>query len=223
MVALLNCTKLFLLPGTYDDTHLMTPSLFTLGSTFILCLFHMSTALKVIVNPSSSTVTCGTNDNCTVICNATRSCYKKTFYFYNNSIDIHCSAESACRAAKIFTSNVQSLTAVMTGFASFNSGQLYTSTTDNDIHFQCGGSSSNQQACIWASFHYMNQGQTTHHCEEGYCNCGASMIHAISDVALVCGGSSSCYRASFVLPSDEQQNEQSSLIVYTGYSPTSAT
>eukprot|EP01083_Nonionella_stella_P318676 1166024_1 len=82
--------------------------------TLIFHLFCMSTALQVIVNPLSSTVSCGTNDNCTVICNATESCRHKTFHFYNHSIDIQCSATYACSSAKIFTSNVQSFTAFMT-------------------------------------------------------------------------------------------------------------
>eukprot|EP01083_Nonionella_stella_P136553 415569_1 len=83
--------------------------------TLIFHLFCMSTALQVIVNPLSSTVSCGTNDNCTVICNATESCLDKTFYFYNHSIDIQCSSSEACRRSQIFTSNVQSFTASMTG------------------------------------------------------------------------------------------------------------
>eukprot|EP01083_Nonionella_stella_P065267 170873_1 len=109
--------------------------------------YSVSTALELIINPLSSTVNCGTNDNCTVICNETRSCYEKTFHFYGHSIDIQCSADEACKYAQIFTSNVQSFTATMTGANSFHFGTLYTSSTDIDIHVQCGSSSSNQ-ACI---------------------------------------------------------------------------
>eukprot|EP01083_Nonionella_stella_P276563 939747_1 len=83
--------------------------------TWMFHFFYISTALKVIVNPSSPTVSCGINDNCTVICNATQSCAYKTFYFYNHSIDIQCSSSEACRRSQIFTSNVRSFTASMTG------------------------------------------------------------------------------------------------------------
>eukprot|EP01083_Nonionella_stella_P096090 269951_1 len=86
-------------------------------------------ALELLVNPSASAVNCGTNDNCTVICNATSACAHKTFYFYNHSIDIQCSATNACQYATIFASNVQSFTASMTGHSSFLYGTLYTSTT----------------------------------------------------------------------------------------------
>eukprot|EP01083_Nonionella_stella_P184532 670312_1 len=99
---------------------------FMLPIALIFHLFCTSKALEFIVNPSSSTIICGTNDNCTVICNATRSCYTKTFYFYNNTIDLHCSADEACRSATIFTSNVQSFTATMSGSESFIFGSLYT-------------------------------------------------------------------------------------------------
>eukprot|EP01083_Nonionella_stella_P130475 395943_1 len=124
----------------------------------------MSTALESIVNPSSSTVSCGTNDDCTIICNATDSCAYKTFHFYGHSIDIQCSATFACYDAKIFTSNVQSFTASMTGTSSFAFSELYTSSTDINIHVQCGPSSNNQE-CASASFYYLNQGQSTHICE----------------------------------------------------------
>eukprot|EP01083_Nonionella_stella_P107861 312919_1 len=97
----------------------------TLRVTLIFHLFCMSKALEFIVNPLSSTVSCGINDNCTVICNTTQSCKDKSFYFYNHSIDIHCSAQDACRSAKIFTSNVQSFTATITGVNSFVYGSLY--------------------------------------------------------------------------------------------------
>eukprot|EP01083_Nonionella_stella_P276560 939740_1 len=132
--------------------------------TLIFHLFCMSTALQVIVNPLSSTVSCGINDNCTVICNATQSCKSKTFHFYNHSIDIQCSATESCLDAKIFTSNVRSFTASMTGPTSFIFGKLYTSSTDIDIHVQCGPSSGKQE-CFVASFYYLNQGQSTHICE----------------------------------------------------------
>eukprot|EP01083_Nonionella_stella_P102942 293482_1 len=100
----------------------MTPFFYTL----IFCLYvqySVPNALEVIANPSASTVICGTNDNCTVICNATESCAYKTFHFYITIL-----------GAKIFTSNVQSFTASMTGPKSFIFGTLYTSNTDIDIH-----------------------------------------------------------------------------------------
>eukprot|EP01083_Nonionella_stella_P136554 415570_1 len=110
--------------------------------TLMLHVFCITTtALEFIVNPLSSTVSCGSDDNCTVICNATESCLDKTFYFYNHSIDIQCSATESCLGAKIFTSNVQSFTASMTGSGSFIFGTLYTSSTDIDIHVRCGPSS----------------------------------------------------------------------------------
>eukprot|EP01083_Nonionella_stella_P066745 175988_1 len=186
----------------------------------IFHLFCMTKALEFIVNPLSSTISCGTNDNCTVICNATRSCYAKTFYFYNNTIDIHCSADEACRYSTIFTSNVQSFTATMSGSESFVFGILYTSSSDIDVHVQCANvtatSSQARLACETARFYYLNQGQSTHHCE-GNTNCRKSLIHAISAVTLVCKGSQSCFRTSFVLPHDEQLNQQSSLTVFPGY------
>eukprot|EP01083_Nonionella_stella_P303376 1050014_1 len=140
-----------------------------------LCLLRISTSLELFVNPSSPTVSCGTSDTCTVICNETQSCEYKTFYFYNNSIDIQCSAYYACRAAKIFTSNVQSFTATMSGVASFVSGWLYSSNTDIGIHVQCGPSSG---ACEGAGFYYLNQGQSTHSCD-GVSVCRRSMIRAV--------------------------------------------
>eukprot|EP01083_Nonionella_stella_P124944 377654_1 len=188
--------------------------------TLMFHLFCISTALELIVNPSSSTVNCGTDDNCTVICNATESCLGKTFYFYNNSVDIQCSASYACRQVKIFTSNVQSFTASMTGPKSFFWSTLYTSSTDINIHVQCGPSS--LQACVSARFYYLNHGQSTHSCE-GVGDCQKSMIFGISAVTLICKGSQSCFRTSFVLPTDETQNQQSSLTVYPGYSLTTAT
>eukprot|EP01083_Nonionella_stella_P066744 175986_1 len=185
-----------------------------------LCLLRISTSLELFVNPSSPTVSCGTSDTCTVICNETQSCEYKTFYFYNNSIDIQCSAYYACRAAKIFTSNVQSFTATMSGSESFVFGILYTSSSDIDVHVQCANvtatSSQARLACETARFYYLNQGQSTHHCE-GNTNCRKSLIHAISAVTLVCKGSQSCFRTSFVLPHDEQLNQQSSLTVFPGY------
>eukprot|EP01083_Nonionella_stella_P124943 377653_1 len=180
--------------------------------------FCISTPLELIVNPTSPTVSCGTNDNCTVICNATESCRHKTFHFYNHSIDIQCSATYACSSAKIFTSNVQSFTASMTGPKSFLFGTLYTSSTDMDIHVRCGPSSGFRE-CFAARFYYLNQGQSTHSCE-GKESCRRSTIHAISPVPLVCKGPGSCMVASFVLPSDEQLNQQSSLTVYSGYADT---
>eukprot|EP01083_Nonionella_stella_P120605 361491_1 len=197
---------------------MMTPFFYTL----IFCLFCMSNALELITNPSSSTVSCGTNDNCTVICNTTESCKKKTFYFYNHSIHIQCSATDACKEAKIFTSNVQSFTAIMEAFHSFHMGTLWTSSTDMDIHVQCGPSSSDYQECFNARFYYLNQGQSNHSCDGDH-SCRRSTIHAVSPVALVCKGAQSCYRASFVLPSNEQLNEQSSLTVYSGYTTTIST
>eukprot|EP01083_Nonionella_stella_P181577 650860_1 len=184
--------------------------------TLMLHVFCITTtALEFIVNPLSSTVSCGTNDNCTVICNATESCLDKTFYFYNHSIDIQCSSSEACRRSQIFTSNVQSFTASMTGTSSFAFSELYTSSTDINIHVQCGPSSNNQE-CASASFYYLNQGQSTHICE-GKQSCRRSMIHAVAPVGLVCKGVNSCYRAGFILPTDEQLNQQSSLTVYSGY------
>eukprot|EP01083_Nonionella_stella_P162465 533413_1 len=133
--------------------------------------------------------------------------------------DIQCSAYYACRAAKIFTSNVQSFTATMSGVASFVSGWLYSSNTDIGIHVQCGPSSG---ACEGAGFYYLNQGQSTHSCD-GVSVCRRSMIRAVSAVALVCKESRSCYKTSLILPSDEQLNQQSSLTVYSRYSPLPAT
>eukprot|EP01083_Nonionella_stella_P162797 534820_1 len=118
-------------------------------------LFSTSTALEFIVNPTNSTVSCGANDDCTVICNATDSCQGKTFYFNGHSIDIQCSATYACRYTKIFTSNVQSFTASMTGTRSFLDSQLYTSSTDIDIHVQCGPST-DEQECFATRFYYLN-------------------------------------------------------------------
>eukprot|EP01083_Nonionella_stella_P169416 574450_1 len=187
-----------------------------------LCLLRISTSLELFVNPSSPTVSCGTSDTCTVICNETQSCEYKTFYFYNNSIDFHCSAREACALVSIFTSNVQSFTANMTGYYSFGTGRLYTSKTDTDVHVQCGpghGSDLNLQTCSGAHFYYLNHGQSTHTCW-GSLTCRMSMIHGISAVTLICKGpwaAKPCMRTSFVLSSDEQQNQQSSLVVYEGY------
>eukprot|EP01083_Nonionella_stella_P280304 953550_1 len=201
---------------------MMTHLFCMLRVALIFHLFCMSKALEFIVNPLSSTISCGTNDNCTVICNTTQSCKDKSFYFYNHSIDIHCSAQDACRSAKIFTSNVQSFTANMTGYYSFGTGRLYTSKTDTDVHVQCGpghGSDLNLQTCSGAHFYYLNHGQSTHTCW-GSMTCRMSMIHGISAVTLICKGpwaAKPCMRTSFVLSSDEQQNQQSSLVVYEGY------
>eukprot|EP01083_Nonionella_stella_P265136 898507_1 len=107
----------------------------------------------------------------------------------------------------------------MSGVASFVSGWLYSSNTDIGIHVQCGPSSG---ACEGAGFYYLNQGQSTHSCD-GVSVCRRSMIRAVSAVALVCKESRSCYKTSLILPSDEQLNQQSSLTVYSRYSPLPAT
>eukprot|EP01083_Nonionella_stella_P296376 1006839_1 len=114
-------------------------------------LFSTSTALEFIVNPTNSTVSCGANDDCTVICNATDSCQGKTFYFNGHSIDVQCSATDACKYTTIFTSNVESLTASMTGPTSFVASTLYTSGADIDIHVQCGPSTFAQE-CFGSRF-----------------------------------------------------------------------
>eukprot|EP01083_Nonionella_stella_P280305 953551_1 len=132
---------------------MMTHLFCMLRVALIFHLFCMSKALEFIVNPLSSTISCGTNDNCTVICNATQSCKAKSFYFYDHSIDIQCSAHQACKSAKIFTSNVQSFTATITGASSFVGGRLYTSKTDIDVHVQCGPSSGSAQACEGGRFY----------------------------------------------------------------------
>eukprot|EP01083_Nonionella_stella_P181580 650864_1 len=184
----------------------------------VALIFHLlciPKALEFIVNPSSWPLSCGTNDNCTVICNATESCRGKSFYFYDNTIDLHCSAKWACRAVKIFTSNVQSFTATMTDESSFIHSTLYTSKTDIDVHVNCGPSSNVEGVCESARFYYLNQGQSTHNCELKD-DCRKTMVYGISAVTLVCKEPHSCYRTSFVLPSDEQLNQQSSLTVFPG-------
>eukprot|EP01083_Nonionella_stella_P046555 124633_1 len=182
--------------------------------------YSVSTALELLVNPSSSTVSCGMNDNCTIICNETNSCYGKTFHFYNHSIDLQCSANYACNRVNIFTNNVQSFTTSMTGPDTFHFSALYTSSTDMDVHVQCGPSSGSQE-CFGSRFYYLNQGQSTHNCAGSF-SCYRTSIYATSSVALVCNGSLACYIATFVLPSDQLLNQQSSLTVHPGYANTAS-
>eukprot|EP01084_Bolivina_argentea_P286466 491406_1 len=70
---------------------------------WILLLLYKTTKAQTIINPGySSSITCGHETDCFIICNETNSCRHSEFYAFNNSITVQCTGYDSCKDSVFF-------------------------------------------------------------------------------------------------------------------------
>eukprot|EP01084_Bolivina_argentea_P063494 115922_1 len=169
-----------------------------LRSSYLIILFqyilsalifnNLYTKAEYIINPGpNSTITCGTNEPCHIICNDTQICIGSTFNVFN-TITIKCSGKESCLNSTIQTTNINTLYALFNGESAFVQSTFISSPNDKNVTINCNA----LYACEFSSF-YHSADTVTHLCK-GESSCSHSVINSTYNDAfsLICDEQRSC-------------------------------
>eukprot|EP01083_Nonionella_stella_P108323 314939_1 len=165
-----------------------------------------------IENPGErSVVSCGQNDNCTIICNQTTACQNSIFYIQNNSISIQCDTFQVCRNTVIVSLGVASFNFTI-GYFGFEYGSFKGHEYDGPITVNC----IEKAACFWSTFLFYGKETVEYLCiasMDGACD--ESTIYVSHSINLRCESETTCDDIMLFFPRNTTNYPPSSVTLTT--------
>eukprot|EP01084_Bolivina_argentea_P268722 456528_1 len=160
---------------------------------FVLFYLILKNSAEQIINKPASTLSCGTTEDCLIICNKPNSCQDSTFHIYNNIVNIECSGYQSCFRLNIIASNVKLLNFTVSASNGFDGGNLVSDNAD-DIIIHC-----QQQHGCDGNFNMKKSTSISIYCSAEK-SCQFSTFYTEeSSVTIECSATSSCYFSEIVV------------------------
>eukprot|EP01084_Bolivina_argentea_P141574 248764_1 len=173
-------------------------------SVFVLSMFQLSICYSLTTfqyngsNPAPSTIICGAQEDCHIICSTSSVCRNRKFYFYNNNITVDCIGKTACADSNIYNINATSLQVYAKGSWAFAAVALYSYTDNQNVNIDC---TNVQYSCQQSSFYFLANKQNANIICKGTRGCGKTIISAVQAKTLtVHCHQSACYNTAIYGP-----------------------
>eukprot|EP01083_Nonionella_stella_P317896 1159469_1 len=183
---------------------------------FMFAAFGNANGVETLYpNLYGTTYRCGSDEDCTIICNDRSACYHTEFYVFNHIVSILCTGIETCTAITIISTNVTTLNITATGYHSLISSDIIVDSTNTNVYTLCDADT----ACSGAKFFYQNQQSVTHICS-GANACTSAVIHAATTIEFHADSSFSHTEhapISVIWPTDTTSIQQSKWIQHSVY------
>eukprot|EP01083_Nonionella_stella_P169106 572670_1 len=183
---------------------------------FMFAAFGNANGVETLYpNLYGTTYRCGSDEDCTIICNDRSACYHTEFYVFNHIVSILCTGIETCTGITIISTNVTTLNITATGYHSLISSDIIVDSTNTNVYTLCDADT----ACSGAKFFYQNQQSVTHICS-GANACTSAVIHAATTIEFHADSSFSHTEhapISVIWPTDTTSIQQSKWIQHSVY------
>eukprot|EP01083_Nonionella_stella_P062194 161783_1 len=138
-------------------SHSTSLPLFLSGALLVIIQISMTNSMQMFIfndtNAPPSTLRCGLQDDCEIMCQAKNVCQDTTFYFYNNNVTFTCNNQASCMRATIYVVNVTSFHLISNGQWGFHQAHLWTSGNNQNISLTCAGCPGCRYSCQANTLH----------------------------------------------------------------------